>query len=235
MTTRKNSASIFHDFCLLGVSCNSEITFKEFYPVPSSPLVVERSELLKIRSTTVYTCLQNFTTKNFWRVFSINSETLNETLVTFKNNPTVNQSELVIRSNTLFYGLYRISHTVLLEVDTGYVKNINNLFESSLDTYVQIVPTGIAVFGLENGNDYILIGNNQSLTVNPLVNSYDMDFLIKTSSLEFKFYCFIYDVEQPYPDNVNHFDLENSVDLMEYKTSKSDDITSCFNTSGWCF
>ena len=59
-----------------------------------------------------------------------------EQSVVINNNPTINYAELVLQPQTLAYGLYRFIYTVTMT---------NNNFTSQIDTYIQVIPSGLVI------------------------------------------------------------------------------------------
>lgn len=197
------------------------------------PGINYRSDLIKVISNIWYDCPINFNAKLYWKIFKINYNNYNEsTLINLGDNPTLTSETLVIRRNTLSYGLYRIVRYVEMEVEKGILKFINTALSAEQDTYIKIVPSGIAVFGLENGLDFIKIGFFQKLSLEPLKYSYDMDFLVKTSSLNFNFYCFDIDENTSFKEfSLQNFNLTDEFDLKIYYDDQTTISNSCFNGS----
>lgn len=213
------------------IHCKSLIIMNGSHPNITDPMIIERSDFIKFKAFTSYDCTQNFTAKSYWRIFKIDELSLMETLVNQVENPSLVLPQLKLKSQTLEYGLYKFVYTVVIQMDIGHLVGYSNVSKTTFDHYVKIIPSGIAVFALENGNNYISIGKSQSFILNPFLYSYDIDFLVETNSLDFKFYCFVYDSGKSYPENHDYFDLRNTTDLHEFKLSKSSDNTSCFNTA----
>jgi len=143
-------------------------------------------------------------------------------LIDLSANPTHDLPEIVVKSNTLDYGLYEF--TVQVEIQL-----VSNIFKNKLKTYVEIVPTGLVVYGIENGIQSISIGFGQTLTFNPIIYSFDFDNLASIKNLTFKFYCS--------PSNNNNFitsSLSSIVnkDLASLNKNSLFEINSCFTSNG---
>ena len=144
--------------------------------------------------------------------------------VSLSGNPSATSAQLVISSNTLDYGIYAITYTATLTVSSSQTP-----YASSLSVYVQIVPTGIIVYGLANGVQGMSIGTSQQFSLEPSVNSYDMDSYVSLSSLPFEYYCRPVDsgVTGSYPTYANGSNL----DLKTQKTGSYAYSAGCFSSS----
>lgn len=107
------------------------------------------------------------------------------------------------------YGIYEFKFKVNFLSDSI-------IYSKTINTFIQIIPSGLAVYALQNGIQQIVIGYAQSLNLNPSNYSFDFDDLAQIQDLSFKFYC-------P-PSNI--------VDLAAYKTNYSLNQTSCFKSNG---
>ena len=150
----------------------------------------------------------------------------NETESYLKSNPTIYAPTLVIQGNALEYGIYKFSLT--LKIILG-----KNAYSYQSERYFEVIPSGITVFGLENGNTQAYIGKNQSFELNPPKYSFDLDMLTPMSSLKFKFYCYITptgtQTDQTFLSQV----LSNLVDdLNTIKTNHASPVNFCFNSTG---
>jgi hypothetical protein len=137
-------------------------------------------------------------------------------------NPTSLLSELVIKENTLAYGLYKFQFQVIATF------NGNSQISSNLaETYFQIIPTGLVVIAISNGVSSVWIGTNQEFILQPSVFSIDFDNIVQPSQLNFTYYC----------KTVNLTDLNtinsqgNSIDLLTYTNNQTlvmDRNLNCF-------
>ena len=108
----------------------------------------------------------------------------------------------------LEFGLYNFRLQVVVYFNSN--KSLSNADE----TFIEIIPSGIAIFGLENGLSSTLIGSQQAITLSPGVFTKDMDEIITPDKLEFKFYC---KTINPYDKN----EISSSIDLATYKSNSS--------------
>ena len=84
-------------------------------------------------------------------------------VVDLSNNPSTSSSELYIPENTLTYGLYEVIYEVNVTMTVDPYIN----FTSSGYSYFKIVPTGLAINGIENGITSLFIGSNQEFYLTP--------------------------------------------------------------------
>ena len=124
-------------------------------------------------------------------------------------NPTAQLPELVLQSNTLAYGLYQFKFQVDLTLSTSQVAMSN-----SIETFIQIVPSGLNVIAIQNGIQSQLIGYNQAFSLSPANFTVDLDNLILPSSLSFQFYCQTIQLN----DNSK---TSNQLNLQTYKSNTS--------------
>lgn len=150
----------------------------------SRPNKIFRSTLFSVASIIYYYCLNvTFTPTITWTLSQIDPLKLTVLKnIDLSKNPTSPSSELVIKENKLDYGLYQFT----LQVDVSFNGNIVSSFAQ---TYVEILPTGLAVFALENGVSSVLIGSQQAFYLNPLLYTFDMDGIITPDKLSFVYYC----------------------------------------------
>jgi hypothetical protein len=160
-----------------------------------------------------------------WLVFEVNSKT-------GLKNRTVNTSDIIssfsaeihIPSNFLDYGIYRFTYQVSMDDDA-------NAFTNSVDTFIRIVPLGMAIFPFSGGIKEITIGMGQPIDLDPGKYSYDYDALLMGTQLTYKFFCrMIIDGEpKEFPGDF----YQHNIDLQEIKDKNfSIQLNSCFNNSG---
>jgi hypothetical protein len=177
-------------------------------------LVVKRSEMVILSGMTQINCMQNIINTKQWFIYKINA-TLREREeeIVFKNNPTLNNADLVIQPNTLEYGLYKFTFKVTLD-------NFN-LISSHIDTYVNVTPSGLVVQALSlsgkknDGGGCIEVtrGLNESIQFNPYLNSYDIDSLAVMTSQVFEYMIQIIDndvISQSYSNLNSSFAFLNT-------------------------
>lgn len=197
-------------------------------------MAAERGDILKMSSNFSIDCTENVSPSYKWSIHRVDIDTMSETEFFLSNNPDLYQDTLIITGGRLGFGYHKISLYTLVTVDTKNRKNINNQFSATDYAYIRVIPTGIAVFCFDNYNKRFEIGSSQSLVLNPLTYSYDMDFLIDISSLQFKFFCFGINKTQPFPIDKNYFDLKNTVDLKQSQMINSKN--ECFDSrNGYSF
>lgn len=150
----------------------------------SSPKRIFRSNLFSISSIIFLYCSNvTFTSAKTWALNQIDPANFSILkTINLSANPTCTTTELVIRENTLEFGLYEFS----LRVDVSFDGGTNS---SSTQTYVQIIPSGLAVFALENGVSGRLVGSKQAFILSPSLYSFDLDNIITAEELSFVFYC----------------------------------------------
>jgi len=158
------------------------VSFTQSY-LSSSPNQIFRSNLFSISSIIYFYCSNvTFTSTNTWRLNQVDAKLIPIKAIDLSANPTSGSTELVIKENTLDYGLYQFT----LQVDVSF----NGLIvSSSAQTYVQIIPTGLAVFALENGVSSVLVGSKQAFNLNPSLYTFDMDGIVTPDKLSFVYYC----------------------------------------------
>ena len=139
-------------------------------------------------------------------------------------------AEIFIPSKYLSYGTYMFIYQV----------NMNGMaasFVETVNTYVRIVPTGIAIFPFSGGIKEITIGSGQSIDLDPGKYSYDFDGIFTGTQLTYRFFCRIVanGLPQDFPsDSYNNFlDLKQLQDGNYNKSSlQISFLNSCFNTTG---
>ena len=147
----------------------------------SWPKVIYRSKLFSLSTATLFACNVSYSTAYTWTLNILAGSTTR--LVDLSANPTAQSSEIVMQANTLAYGLYQFRFRVDVTLSTSLV------LSNTIETYIQIVPTGLNVFAIQNGIQSQLIGYNQEFILNPVEYTVDLDNLISPSSLTFQFYC----------------------------------------------
>ena len=181
-----------------------------------------RSEQISFSTETYFNCNETQQTiQNSWAMDQLDPNISSNTDYLL-NNPTANSSCLVIQSNTLVYGLYKITFyaKIILKLD-------GKVYGSNVSTYIRVVPTGIVVNALESGVQRISIGSNQTLIFNPVFYSFDLDNIVSPQSLSFIFFC------QTINANETFVSKEN-IDLYQYNMNSSLIMNSnltCFDSN----
>ena len=191
------------------------------------PRIIYRSNLFTVSSAISFYCNTNFTYQNIWTLTQLDPQTF----VTLENiDLSIYQShqstELVIDENTLAYGLYKFKFQVIVTF------NGNSQISSNMaETYIQIIPTGLAVFAIENGVSSVLLGTKQSFNLQPSVFSIDFDNIVQPSQLNFTYYCKMVNLSDANSLNTP----ASSIDLLSYKNNQAltmDRNLNCFANNG---
>jgi hypothetical protein len=152
----------------------------------ASPYQVNRSDQFSVAASTFYPCTANLTSDvRSWKVYNASDSSMSQDFAV--GNPTSSSSELSFSGNTLSYGTYLFTYTATysyVDVVLGAMSRT-----SSVSSYVQVIPSGIAVFGFPSGVQQMLFGCTQSIVVDPGLNSIDFDNLASLGSLNYNFYC----------------------------------------------
>jgi hypothetical protein len=190
--------------------------------------IMNRSSLLTFKTITLIDCdTQRFGVKRNWTMNKLFANRTIERTVNLRNNPTSASSELVFIENTLEYGLFQV--TFIVDVSFNENDHVNN----SIDTLVEIVPTGFIVATLPDGMDQVKIGSSQNLTLDPISFSYDLDEVVNSSSLTYKFFCRVVQIISSFVDEIEQKNF--TTDLMIYKkdsTLSMNQSIDCFDSSG---
>ncbi len=193
-----------------------------------NPIVFKRSELISIIAYVTLNCNITLENSKQWSLMKLNE--LDGSIIKqidLSSNPSSTNAELVIKQNTLEYGLYKIS--VKVSMIGAY---INNLFQSESITYIKVIATGINVLALKQ-NKRVAIGINQTLILDPVSSSFDYDNLVDVSTLSFQFFCSVVDngISKDYP-KINFYKY---IDLNSLKTLDwfpMDNNITCFGNRG---
>ena len=174
--------------------------------------------MLSLSTINVFACNSSFALSNSW--------SLNPPSVDLSTNPTSLSSHLVIPANAIPYGLYEFSLLVNITLSNG------SILSNTASTFFRIIPTGLAVFALQNGISRILIGSQQTLTLDPAAYSIDLDALVSPNSLQYTFYCHTVNLTSTLSTK------QNNSDLLTYKTNPllaMSSINTCFNSNSNTF
>ena len=115
---------------------------------------------------------------------------LDDKQIYLNTNPTLTYAELVLQPQTLSYGLYRIVFKA-----TQIISNSTEKLSNSIDTFIEIVPSGLVVSSLKlskpmyGGTIEITRGSNQSIQFDPYLFTYDIDRTAVITSLKFEYSC----------------------------------------------
>jgi hypothetical protein len=197
-------------------------------------MIQKRNDLFTLTGITTISCNSILTNQKKWLIYAINKQTgLDINKIELFNNPTINYAQLVIQPQTLNYGLYKFVYVVTM----SYTLN-STVFSSQVSTYVKIEPSGLILSslslrqGIYGGTIEISRGQQQTITFNPYLNSYDIDSILVITTLKFKYSCQLIDsnVESGFPlmpgTNATIFmdDIKMNASLQIYE--------KCFNSTG---
>ena len=169
--------------------------------------------MLTVSSVISFYCNTNFTYQNIWTLTQVSPKNLAPvSIINLSQNPTSQSSELVIKENTLGYGLYMFQFQVVVSFN-----GMSQISSNVAVTYMQVIPTGLAVFSIANGVSYVLIGTNQLFSLQPSVYSVDLDNIVVPSQLTFAYYCKTVNLSDPNSMNAP----ASQFDLLSYKTNQA--------------
>lgn len=198
----------------------------------SHPLIFFRNESISISATVTPQCFEAYSLTFKWVLFTLDFNGT-ETEFSLTNNPSLNTLDLQISPNTLLYAIHKIELQANLTVDTGYIKNIKNVFSNISEAFIQIIPTGIEILTLENRLNYLKVGFNQSFELEPAKFSYDIDQVAKFEELKFEFFCFIKNQSENFTLlNLKNFNLTKN--LFDYQIN-SNLSSECFTVTSKYF
>lgn len=196
----------------------------------TNPQAILRSKLFSLNTATYFSCNSSYTMPYEWSLKLIQNSS-SHISIDLSSNPTWQSTSLVIQAYTLSYGLYEFNFQTNATISKA--NNVVVSLTNNLTTYLEIIPTCFAVFGLQNGVSGLLVGTQQSFSLKPALYSLDLDSLVQPSSLQYKFYCFT--INQSSITSVN---TSLSVDLFTYKNNSLFQMNSnatCFQTKSKFF
>ena len=198
------------------------------------PTIQKRNEFFTLTGITTLSCNSILTNQKKWLIYEINEQNgLDINKIELFDNPTINYAQLVIQPQTLNYGLYRFVYMVTM----SYTRN-SSLFSSQVSTYVKIEPSGLIISslslrqGIYGGTIEISRGQQQPITFNPYLNSYDIDSILVITTLSFKYSCQLIDsnVESGFPQLPG---TNTTIFMSDIKTNASLQLyDKCFNSTG---
>jgi len=200
------------------------------------PIIKKRNDLISLIGITILNCATVLSNKKEWLIYEVNQQTgIDTNQIQMTNNPTINYAQVVIQPQTLVYGLYHFIYTVTMILNSD---SNSTSFSGQVSTYVQIEPSGIILSslslsqGIFGGTIEISRGQQQPITFNPYLNSYDLDSILTITTLNFKYSCQIIDSNVPkgYPQLPG---TNISIFLVEMKLNNSLQFyDDCFNSTG---
>jgi hypothetical protein len=192
------------------------------------PLVIKRSKRFSVIGITKLDCEVTLKNTKKWLVYEINPLTgLNIKVVNITGIISSFSSEIYISSNFLEYGSYRFIYQVTMD---GVAKS----FTDSVESFIKIVPSGVAIFPFSGGIKEISIGIGQSIDLDPGKYSYDFDNLLSGTELTYKYFCRMIVEGEPKEFPSDYY--QQWVDLQQIKDSNISIQTIqsniCFNNPG---
>ena len=207
------------------------VTMESQTPI-GSPTQVQRSKMFSVAADTSFSCPLNIVLSQQWLVTSVRSNGSIIGAVNISSIDSSAMSEIVIPALFLPYGYYNFA----FQFNFSYTNELmlTKTFYSTVNTYVQIVPTGIAVSGFPNGMSQSLFGTKQQVAIDPGTNSVDLDYIADPSKLNYTFYCRVINASDTsafsvYPTDVNSTTLVNVTRVKNLYLITYDNLT-CFKS-----
>ena len=171
--------------------CTEPIILIQDQRALSDPLQTKRSALFTVNAEVYFQCSVDFTDTKEWKVEQVDPNTgaVIKT-IDFADNSSRFNAELAIQPFTLGYGVYRFS---FFEKVSYYSKAELKTVSASEHTFLEIVPSGVGVFGFGDMVSEIVFGVNQDVGIQPGLYSVDYDSVVGVASLNFTFYCRVID------------------------------------------
>ena len=147
---------------------------------------MKRSDQFSIVAQTFYPCSLDLTSDvRKWKVYKTTDLSMSQDFAS--GNPSSDCSEISFNGNTLAYETYIFIFTATYTYQDIILGPTSR--NSSISTFVQVIPSGIAVFGFPNGVQQLMFGYTQTIEIDPGSNSIDFDNLADLKSLNYTFYC----------------------------------------------
>jgi hypothetical protein len=168
-----------------------------------------RPEIFSLVGITILN--RGFTLNNTQRWLAYQLNPLNASIlkeISLVNITSSFKAEISIPSCFLQFGLYKFIFQVQMN-GSGFS------FKESVETFFEIVNTGIAIFPFSGGVDEKTIERKQSIDLDPGMYSLDFDELLTGHQLNYKYFCrkLINGIEQEFPANSSNV----SLDLQQIK------------------
>ncbi len=191
----------------------------------SSPQIAPNITRTTVQNLTTFASFNHSNSYNLnikWKLYGLDEVTYAQVKeIDMSIFPTSNSPSLILGSNTLFYGPYKVVTYITLEMS-------NQLFQEELITYQRIVPTGIKIYGFSNGRRDFTIGRLQTFEIKANEFSIDPDLITDARYLSYKFYCKIVNKNLGY---VNYVASEPTrPDLFEAQSMNLAETQSCFTS-----
>lgn len=206
------------------------------------PKKYSRSDTIVFSAVTVLNCSSGLSNTKQWSLYRIDPSTGSQLgQVSLASNPSASYAELVISPNTLGYNLYKAVYQVSM--------SFNSIYTNQIETYFQIAPAGLVIstlYGAPGGGTFETSrGIGQSIQLDPVSYSYDIDAVVQMKSLRFLYYCQVIDngVAAGYPQLFYNQNLDLLTTKTNYSTNPaiqqlmlSTTTPSCFtSTSNFCY
>ena len=176
-----------------------------------NPMVIAKSKMFSLVATTTLSCDSTLQNTKQWSLYQINPVTgVVLKKMSLANVLSAFSAEIFIPSKYLSYGTYMFLYQVNMNGDAGpFVETVN--------TFVRIVPTGMAIFPFSGGIKEITIATGQSIDLDPGKYSYDFDGIFTGTQLTYRFFCRI--VANVLPQDFPSDSYNNFLDLKQFFTS----------------
>lgn len=167
----------------------------------------------------------NYTSLSYsWKIYDLStSSAVNSS---FYPSTLSLYSGFTLRSFSIkMYRVYIRTQATIYTPLTSFTANITSYID------LNIVSLGINISALASFSTQAWIGRYESFEVNPANYSYDTDYILPSSSLNFKFYCQVIPNSQGF-----YYYLNDSTSLTDLKTAKDQNLDlagrSCFSSTG---
>jgi hypothetical protein len=192
------------------------------------PIIKKRSTEFSVIGITTLDC--EITLKNIkeWLVYEINPFTgLKIRKVNITDIISSFSAEIYIPSNFLDYGTYQFIYLVSMD-DDSY------LFMDSVDSFIKIEASGMAIYSFSGGIKEISIGIGQSVDLDPGRYSYDFDGILVATELTYKYYCRMVIDGEPKEFPSDYYQQNVDLEKIQQENIPIETIQSniCFNSSG---
>lgn len=200
----------------LGLCEIPDVDIENRNPYFYEPITYSRSDTIVVSGITVLNCSSGLSNTKQWFVYTIDRATGNQIgQISLTANPTSAYAELVIDPNTLSYNLYRAVYRVSM--------TFNSIYTNEVETFFEVAPAGLVIstlYGAPGGGTFETSrGIGQSIQLDPVTYSSDIDGVAKISSLKFSFFCQVIDnnVQAGYPQLF----YNQNLDLLTMKNNFS--------------
>lgn len=125
-----------------------------------NPRQVRRMNLFSVNAEIDWYCKIEKQFSMYWVLYSVNVTTGEQRQMNISDNPTHDKSEILLMGNVLEYGMYRFDF--YLEQFSVFLEESQAL-QLIRTSWIEIIPTQIAVFSVEAGLSEMEIGYDQPL------------------------------------------------------------------------